>query len=79
MNKKTTIILIVIIIAILIAGSIWFYLQTQRKSLKNDLSDIEIPEIEMPYQTNIPDLELQTFDFEVDFPGDLFSNVESDN
>jgi len=76
MSKK--IIILILIIIILIAGLGIYFRFFKKPSLKADIEGIEIPEIKMPFESNLGDLELNSFDVGVSLPSNLFSNISVD-
>jgi len=76
MKKILTIIIIILIILIAVIGVYFGFLK--KPSLKADIEGINIPEIKMPFESGVGDLELNTFDIGASLPSDLFSNISVD-
>lgn len=70
MKKILTIIIVILIIAI----GVYFGF-SKKPSLTADIGGIEIPEIKIPFESGLGELELSNFDIDISLPANLFSNI----
>lgn len=71
MTKK---IIIIIVLIILIAG-IFLIFQSNKYRLKADLEGIETSTINVPFESGLEELELDSFDLGISLPSDFFSDI----
>jgi hypothetical protein len=76
MSKKILIIILIIVILIAIGAMVYFIFLRQF-GLSNSLDNLETVETDMPFASQIPDLQLDDFDIQgAVLPSNLFPSVE---
>jgi len=66
-----------IVIILIIAAGVYFGFFRQG-SLKADITGIETPSINMPFESGLDELELDNFNIGASLPSNLFSNISFD-
>lgn len=69
-------IITIFIIVLLIAAGVYFGF-FRKVSLKADITGIETPSINMPFESGVNDLELNNFDLGASLPSNLFPNISA--
>lgn len=67
----------ILIIVLLITGGVYFGF-FRKVSLEADITGIETPNITMPFESGVDDLELNNFDIGAILPSNLFPNIYFD-